>query len=201
VMASFRFNIFRKHNATLIAALFIPVLIIGALASGMIMQRVEVAMNDLQEISKNDFSSSLGSRVILWKAGAQMIVERPLLGYGPGNVEGKISEIDEDFGTPVGSFTHFHNVVINELVRAGVVGLVALMSMFAVPLYFVFRAPKTELRSWALAMLTGSQAAYLLSGMAGIMIGHDILDTLFIVVTVLCLYLVRPEYNLMSSQQ
>ncbi|MGL4489550.1 MAG: O-antigen ligase family protein [Rhizobiaceae bacterium] len=184
--------IFRALNAKIAAATILSVVMITALASNTIQQRIEAAGSDLQEISKSDYTSSLGVRVLLWSEGKKLILEQPLLGYGPGNVVAKIQEANVNADGSAVKFTHFHNVVVNELVRAGLVGLITMFAMFFVPLYFVVRAPKSEMRSWALAMLSGLHVTYFMSGVTGIMIGHDILDTLFIVVTALCLYLVRP---------
>ncbi len=199
-LLNFKINIVGKLNAKFATVLFAGVVMISALASGTVLQRLEAVGSDLQKISKNDYSSSLGSRMILWKAGTEMIIERPLLGYGPGNVQEKIQEAAKEFGAEKATFSHFHNMIINELVRAGLLGLFALIAMFFVPLYCVYRALRDEYRNWAMAMIASLQTTYLLSGMTGIMVGHDILDALFIVTTALCLFLVRPMPDMISEQ-
>jgi O-antigen ligase len=180
----------RFKSLIVCALVVIPV---GILVSGAVLNRVEMVRDDLQKISQNDFSSSIGNRIVLWRAAGTLIAQQPFFGFGPGNVTAKISEINIKTGMPESGFSHFHNMVINEMIRAGLAGLLAMISMFFVPLYFVLRAPKSEFRSVAVCMIGGLQAIYVLSGMTGIMIGHDILDTLFITVTALCLYLVRPS--------
>jgi O-antigen ligase len=191
-LLNFKVDVVGKLNAKFGAILFAGIIGISAVASGTVMQRLEAVGSDLQEISTDNYASSLGLRVMMWQAGTEMIAEKPLFGYGPGNVKEKIREATDGRGIANVSFSHFHNAVINELVRAGLFGLVALIAMFLVPLYYVYSAPHDEYRSWSLAMIAGMQTTYLLSGMTGIMIGHDILDAVFIVTTALCLFLVRP---------
>lgn len=167
---------------------------VGLLAlifSETIVERFAAAQQNIEQMTQNNLSSSLGYRVVMWKGSAEMISKQPLLGYGPGNVESQIKQVFVNAGLPAAGFSHFHNVMINELMRAGIVGLVALMSMFAVPLYCVYRAEENGFRSVALAMIIGTQSVFLLSGATGIMFGHDIMDALFLSAMAYVLYLIK----------
>jgi O-antigen ligase len=193
VMFIYRSNVLPKLTAKSFAVLVIIIVAVGGLIFSTTSQRVAAMASDIIEIRNGDYSSSLGTRAVLWKSGAEMIVQQPFFGYGPGNVVEKIEEATKAQGLGSTVFSHFHNMIINELMRAGVVGLFAMIMMFLVPYYFVFNAPKSADRSWALALITGAHVTYFLSGLTGIMIGHDILDCLLIVLVALSLYLVRDE--------
>lgn len=191
VIWQFRSNLKLMLNTRSVVITTLVLLVVTGVSTNTIMQRFQAVGSDLQEMEKGDYSSSLGMRVILWKAGKDLVVQQPLFGYGPGSVDDNIGKIVTPMGKEGSNFTHFHNAALNELVRAGVIGLVALISMFVVPLYFVVQSSKGELRTWSLALLIGVQVAFLLSGLTGIMFGHDIMDTLYLVVSAVCLFLVR----------
>ena len=76
------------------------------------------------------------------------------------------------------------------MVRAGIVGTLALAAMLVVPFIVVLRAQKDRTAIFGFGLLICFQAAFLLSGTVNIMLDHDIMDTQFLANTVLCLYLV-----------
>ena len=62
----------------LLLTLLLPLLVIAALASGLIYHRIAASMNN----QKSTFMPDSG-RIELWKAGIQMIREHPWFGVGP----------------------------------------------------------------------------------------------------------------------
>jgi O-antigen ligase len=126
----------------------------------------------------------------MWRAGYLLFLEQPILGQGPGNSAGLMAvKTKEISGIELG-FTHYHNAAINELVRSGIVGFAALAGLFLVPFAFCLRAKKDDAAMAGFFVLCSVQSAYLLSGLTGIMLGHDILDSVYLTAVTFSLYMV-----------
>lgn len=108
----------------------------GALALGLIfmfphnifVRNVQV----LDRLSATDLSM-LGSdsRVLIWKIGIEGFTHRPLLGWGPGNFIVPFAEYyDSDLFTAEPWFDRTHNMFVEWLVTAGIIGFVAYISIF-----------------------------------------------------------------------
>ena len=183
------------RSAPALATAAAAALLVGALAFQQVSFRLSSAQTDISAMERQDYTSSIGRRIVMWQAGYELFLEKPLLGQGPGNssnlMAGKTKEIS---GEALG-FSHFHNAVVTELVRAGIVGLLALAAMFAVPFLVCFRAGRDEAGTAGFFLLCAAQCAYLLSGLTGIMLGHDILDCFYLTVVVFSLFLVFGEYD------
>jgi len=156
-------------------------MVIGFFTFDTIQDRLRMIEADYRNIVESqDYQNSLGYRLRLWRAGIDLVSERPVLGHGPGTERALSAERTAADGMPPISFGHFHNFVINTMVRSGLVGLAALVFMFATPLWIAARRERDEIADFGFTMILVVQAGYLLSGSLGIMLGHDILDALFI---------------------
>jgi O-antigen ligase len=175
-----------KRALAVIAVLFVAV---GSAYHGPILARLNSAMTDLEAVESADYSGSFGERLLIWKAGYSLFLTSPVTGAGTAASKNTLKEL-------AGSktvYTHFHNAALNELVRAGLVGLAALAAMFAVPFALCRRRAESETARAGFAILCGMQTSYLISGLTGIMIGHDILDAVFIATTVFAIYLCSED--------
>ena len=182
-----------RPTARAAAFVFIALLGVGTMAYKALEIRAAVTGGEITAIKADRYDTPIGLRLLLWRVGLDMFLESPLTGAGPGNAQLLMPARTKALsGTPVSS-SHFHNAVINEMARAGLVGLAALISMFAVPFAVCYRAAKDGIAKCGLAVLCGIQSAYILSGLTGIMLGHDILDAVYLCAVVLALYLVFPE--------
>jgi O-antigen ligase len=171
------------------------VLVFGLLSYPILNNRIEKFVTDFQNAGVTNQSNSIGDRLLLWRAGASLIAENPWFGHGPGHVVEVMTQRTNELrpsAAPLG-FSHFHNAAINVLVRSGILGLLAVMSIFIVPLTLVHRATRGSNDRSPLALLAGGQLTYLLSGATGIMFGHDILDAVFITLNVFVLYLAKHQ--------
>lgn len=169
-------------------------LFVGAFGFQLVSNRVDEAQNDLSAAENQDYATPIGNRFLMWRAGYLLFLEKPMLGQGPGN-SAKLMAVKtkEISGVELG-YTHYHNAAITELVRSGIVGLAALASLFIVPFSFCLRAKKDNAAMAGFFVLCSVQSAYLLSGLTGIMLGHDILDSVYITAVTFSLYMVfGPE--------
>lgn len=165
----------------------------------LVKDRINEGIADLKAAEAGEYYSSWGTRLVMWRIGLDLLKEAPLLGYGPGN-ETSLMEAESkklvDFKL---SYGHFHSAPLQYAIRDGVFGVFALAALFLVPLFAAIRAPRDELGSYGLAFIVSVQVAYLLSGVFGIMLGHDILDTLFVSSMVAGLFFVFENPSLKSE--
>jgi O-antigen ligase len=158
----------------------VPLIIAIFVSHSAVQSRIERFFTDVEQVEGGDYENSVGYRLRLWEVGLDLAKKNPIFGQGPSNAiaAAKAAALDEN-GNPAG-FSHFHNFLLNAMVRAGLVGVAALLAMFIVPVWVAVRRRKDGVGSIGLALMLALEAAYLLSGSVGIMLGHDILDTLFI---------------------
>lgn len=145
---------------------------------------------DLQAISNGDLSGSIGQRIQIYNAGIELFFERPLLGYGPGNERAEIAQKTVENGGLDFSYSHAHNAILTVALRAGLLGVAALLAILLMPLIVTLRARKDEVGWAGVYVLSGILIVYISSGTAGIALGHDIHDTVYIAGICYGLYLV-----------
>lgn len=167
-----------------------PLLLVAYLTHGMVQTRMDALVTGVEQAEAGNYSDSVGKRLVLWKYGLVRAFENPLVGTGPGTAK---IETAESLG-----YSHYHNFLLNAMIRSGLVGVLALIGLFAVPLWVMVpmvRDPRTrDGESLAgLSLLVAMYATFLLSGSVGIMLGHDIHDTIFIYGTIVASFLVRGE--------
>jgi O-antigen ligase len=150
----------------------LPLVAMAYLTCGSVERRLEALETDLNKAAIGNFDSSIGERITMWKSGLNKALERPLLGLGPGFERSSRSQ-----GV---HYTHYHNFLLNAMVRSGVLGVTAIVSIFIVPIWVFIRRLHDDVSRAGLSLLLILQCAFLLSGSVGIMLGHDIHDALFI---------------------
>lgn len=185
----------RLHGILTTRTILAAVLVLAAgayLSYGTVMARIDRTVADYNRVVvEQDYGNSLGLRLIMWRAAVGLVEERPLLGHGPGREEELLAERTAGSGEQL-SFGHFHNFVLQAWARSGVPGALAVLLMLAAPVW-VARRPHDGVGRAGYALICTIAATYLLSGLLGIMVGHDIFDTLFVYGMVCGLYLVFGE--------
>lgn len=90
------------------------------------------------KISKVD---SVGERLDMWYAGVKALQEHPIFGWGTRGLDvykKSLVEKGEINSASIG-YSHLHNQFIDELAKKGIVGGIAILSIFIVPLYLFYR--------------------------------------------------------------
>ncbi|MFD2238583.1 O-antigen ligase family protein [Aureimonas populi] len=86
-------------------------------------------------------SGSMDVRLVMWNHAAELISEHPLLGVGPTQRMARVAEAaGAENAALIGSYTHLHNLFIDEALSSGLVGLALMLAVFATFLVAVFRA-------------------------------------------------------------
>jgi O-antigen ligase len=125
----------------------------------------------------NEVTTSVGARFEMWRAGALLIREKPLLGWGKEGYMNRVQQwiAKDTVGEVVGQHSHLHNEYIDAWVKRGIPGLAATLALYLVPLLLFarqFRNGKAAARPYALAgtMLTLSYIAF---GLTQAFLTHD----------------------------
>lgn len=152
--------------------------------------RVNDVVREYRSVADGNLSGSIGQRIRLYEAGYALALERPIFGYGPGNERQEMASKTAELSGEGIAFSHAHNAVLNMMLRSGVLGLAALTALVILPLVVASRARKDDIGEAGFFILIGIMVVYLSSGLVGLMLGHDIHDSVFVAGLCFSLYLV-----------
>ena len=132
--------------------------------------------------------SSIGKRLLMYRTSLQAFAEAPILGHGPQNRVAAAKKHMAPAERELIRFTHLHNMLLDEAVGGGLVGLSLLLAVFAAPVWAAFRTKPgpTGLRvRYMIMVLTG---IYLVHGMTNLALWHDIMTLVFCysIVAIIC---------------
>ncbi|QKV18767.1 O-antigen ligase family protein [Oricola thermophila] len=168
------------------AAAAMVVMSIGLFAGAdMVLDRVRAVGEDIAQMEEaRNYDSSLGLRILLYRGAWEAIRHAPLAGYGVADrMEAVRAHVPEQYRHLV-RFTHPHNAYLAAVVDAGVAGLVVLLVMLTAPVWLSLMAPRDA--SWSPRLAAGMivTICYAVSGTAGIMFEHDLMDAAFVTLLV-----------------
>lgn len=161
-----------------------------AVASIKITERYNALESDIVRLdSQPDNINSLKARLLLWSAGAKVFLQSPLLGEGPQN---RMLAVNAMLNLPPEkhmTFTHVHNGFLNAAVDGGILGILGVLALLAAPVAALRKKEPGPGRDLAVAIALMLLSSYLITGMFGIMFGHDATDAVFIYLTILISWL------------
>jgi O-antigen ligase len=167
-------------------------LVVAAICFPVIVDRAEILLSDWNALGKGDHSTALGLRVAMWEIGLGAFREMPIFGHGMSASRMLLQQqLHDQFGIPQG-YSHFHNGFLTALVEAGLLGALALASIFVVATRNaarVLRLSSDPLERFGATMVVVTVITYLIGGLTGILVGHDILDSTLMVFLVSGTYL------------
>lgn len=143
-----------------------------------VQSRVHEAFDDVSRyVSGESLTSSVGARFEMWKGASQLILEKPLIGWGDnGYQKGMQALADEGVIHPeVTLYGHAHNELIDAWAKRGLIGLVILLALYLIPMRLFARrldSPDLELRSLAVAGVLLS-VAYIDFGLSQVFLSHN----------------------------
>jgi len=183
----------KGKNAVRLLLLLAAVAIVSAgLGFRVIVDRADFLFADWNSLTTHgDYTTALGLRVALWDIGLKAFREAPLFGHGMGAATPLMLQgFQERYGMTEG-FSHFHNGFLTALVEAGILGAVTLAAIFVVAARNaakVLRTSTDAIERFGATLIVIVVITYLTAGMTGILVGHDILDS------VLMIFLVSGTY-------
>ena len=163
----------------------IPVLV-GVLAAGAVFyptinSRVQSLESDIKAFNSQPHDmTSLSIRLMVWSGGLAAFADRPLFGYGAQNRMTTVeSYLPEQLAAKI-DVTHLHNAFLNVAVDAGLLGVAGLVLALAAPILAAARKTPGPERDASMAIALMLVASYVITGMFGIMFGHDATDAIYI---------------------
>ncbi|MBZ9795698.1 O-antigen ligase family protein [Mesorhizobium sp. ES1-4] len=189
------------HVLLLLAAIAVTIAVFGFHT---IAGRVAFLHSDWDALAAHgDHTTALGLRVALWDIGLKAFREMPLFGHGVGATRLLIKHgFQDQFGIDEG-FNHFHNGFLTALVQAGILGAVTLAAIFVVAARnaaLVLRDSADPIERFGATMIVAVVITYLTAGMTGILLGHDILDSVFMIFLVSGTYLACGRQAALEGQ-
>ena len=106
-------------------------------------QRAATAVSELENFEDTgNVETSIGQRLEMWRTALDMSSQNILLGIGrTGYLGQKQKLVDEGkMSKSVGEYTNAHNDYLDALVKRGIIGVLALLALFLVPLTLFVRA-------------------------------------------------------------
>ncbi|MDX8531121.1 O-antigen ligase family protein [Mesorhizobium sp. VK25A] len=179
--------------ARFVAIGVVAALVIAAIGSHVILDRADILVTDWDALNANgDHSTALGLRVAMWEIGFSAFREMPIFGHGIAASRALMKQgLQDQFGLSQG-FSHFHNGFLTALVEAGLLGALALASIFVVAAWNAARTLRLSVdpvERFGATMVLVAVVTYLTAGMVGILVGHDILDATLMVFLISGTYL------------
>jgi O-antigen ligase len=132
----------KRHMAVCFATVLLLFGVLQALPESPVETRIKLAVTEMQEYSDSGTSTtSVGARLEMWRAGLLLIQERPWLGWGKtGYLQGQANLVQAGKVRLVpGEHNHLHNEYLDALVKRGLLGFVALLALYLVPLVLFAR--------------------------------------------------------------
>ncbi|MCR9135660.1 MAG: O-antigen ligase family protein [Alphaproteobacteria bacterium] len=125
--------------------------------------------------------SSILTRLVLYEGGLRAFLDNPLTGHGRQNVLAAVKAQSDEVAERFFGYTHLHNGYLTDLVASGVLGLLSLIAVLAMPLIVFWNTRPLVFGSVLCLVL-----AYGFYGMTNLLFYHDVATLLFLGVVVVC---------------
>ncbi|QLB13952.1 RfaL protein [Bisgaardia hudsonensis] len=153
ILFTYRKTLSKRFFIIIGSLMIISVVSISLIPKTQVISRINLAKNEMVAYFEKDrANTSLGARFEMWKSAVLMAKEKPILGWGQqGVIEKRKQQAKEKIIHPtVARFDHAHNQYLDDLSKRGVLGLLALLGILLMPLWFFIKSSKShnlEIRS------------------------------------------------------
>jgi O-antigen ligase len=110
--------------------------------SGTVQSRIAIALHEISTYGAHGMAeeTSVGLRITFLRLAWDLFLQQPWFGYGdlgirPEQFPGAVKVYATDFAVKFASESGFHNEIVTNTIRSGVLGLTASTALFFVPLY------------------------------------------------------------------
>lgn len=119
-----------------------------------IKNRLQQFSADTVQLAENNYKTSSGVRIFLWKESLEIFENNQIIGVGGYGIEAHNCELKESGQLPT-CFQHMHNIFFHELAAHGILGLLGLVLIYGSILLFFIKKflryfSNFELRGYAL---------------------------------------------------
>lgn len=125
-----------RLKTLLISAVVALAVVIYSVPQFGVQQRVHEAINNVTLYSQGSSDTSVGARFEMWKGASQLFMAKPIFGWGKANYQDAMADlVAQGKASPlVLPFGHPHNEILNNAAKQGIVGILALLFLYVVPL-------------------------------------------------------------------
>ncbi|OOF67558.1 O-antigen ligase family protein [Rodentibacter caecimuris] len=147
-------------------------LVIGSLSLTMndtFVDRISVAKQELSfYLDGRDKAGSVGQRLDMWKIGSHAFLEHPISGWNLKELDNYKKELVEKGIIDKASirYSHLHNQFIDELAKKGILGGIAILGIFIIPLCAFYRKQKNALYNKRVKFITTLGIIHIVSTMS-----------------------------------
>jgi len=180
----------------LIILVAIGALIFSLSFSDKIAKRVDLVFNQFSANVTKDSTSSVGTRLTMWRHGFEVFKQKPYLGHGLQNTTNVVAErirneSNEFQGLKLKQvenyfkrFDHLHNEYVNTAVAKGILGLATLLVLLLLPLIMFWKRVTATDSSKAYFATIGiiTIVSYLIIGLTNIISTQPLLNMFFLVI-------------------
>ena len=180
IAAGLLFSIgFKRANKRLVLQVGVVCLAVFAVIGVASKDRFARLASDFQAYQEGSLQSSSGHRIELWRSAIIMFEAEPVFGVGEINYkEMQLQNIEQKRVIPgISDYGHAHNEFLDIAAKRGLIGVVALLLLYAVPLWLFAKrifnpVLSPDVRSWALVGAT-IPLSYIVFGLTQSMFGHS----------------------------
>ena len=139
----------KRFSARTLVGIMVSIVLLALLTpiGELIKNRTDAAVTEISRFySEDQYVSSVGTRLAMWDIAINVWQENPLLGTGPGDFDDEIQTLQKR-GEYIGMDVHnsVHNIYIQALVGAGILGLVAmLLAVIVMPMIVLLNRHITD---------------------------------------------------------
>lgn len=166
-----------RTKAIIISMLLLGIVTVFHTPQLHVKERVQAAVTDLQLYQQGNSNTSLGARLEMWHGAILLIKEKPFLGWGRESYQSAMESLAEKnkISPVVIKFEHAHNEILDKTAKHGLVGLLVLLALYLVPIWYFGRYLKdTDLSIRAVATAgTLLPVAYIDFGLSQALFAHD----------------------------
>ena len=129
-----------KDYKKLLSILAIITFSFSLFGNNILINRLNLVIDDVNYINKNDFKSSIGFRYIWFKHGLNVLDESPIIGYGTGSFRNELykSLKKDNLLNNEGLLTQNpHNEFVSIIAQTGLIGFLSLLGFFFYFFYYL----------------------------------------------------------------
>jgi len=136
-----------------------------------IRNRIDVTLSEIASTLGGFLDTNVGLRLQIWKAALQLISQNPLAGVGPGGFPDALRAVHQSGGISSLALelgmAEMHNQILAHTVALGILGLLAILASYLVPLILSVKATQSSdpIKRTAAVMCTFVVVSYLIFGL------------------------------------
>jgi len=168
-----------KRKLSVILLLSVIFAFIGTQAN--VEKRINKAVVEVQNWNAGkNLNDSNGLRLQMWEAGLTAATKSPWVGYGYRNANKVASKYAPKNKKTIKNKTHLHNEYITHLVSAGILGLVALLTLIFTPMVIFYQKLKDRRAYYYASMGVLLCVAYATFGFTHIALGEEHVNAFYV---------------------